>query len=253
MLSWKRSKRTTQIWLERKASNRTSQSWNYLVLLDWGRQVSSNSPEKKILDLPFTKCTRGEMFDCDTILRQELDQVAAEFSGNFFLVDRKYPGPFRQSRKLICIYCFCFHSGVKKIDSKFYSDFAGADFGTQAVESLQLCSMLHRKDENGYYRVLHSVPLCEYDWPLWSLDLFLFLMWHTAVEFSPSHPTTRSFGKPPHAFRRRVNILPNPSLSILLFVSSLALILFLYFSMPSALWSEDNSEAVYFPKWQRRC
>ena len=47
---------------------------------------------------------------------------------------------------------------MKKIDNKYYTNFMDSHFGEQVIESLQLCSMLKKKDESGYYHVEHTVP-----------------------------------------------------------------------------------------------
>ncbi len=56
-------------------------------------------------------------------------------------------------------HCLLCAAGIKKICSTHYAEFAEKQFGTQVVERLQLCAMMGPKDENGYYRVLHSVPI----------------------------------------------------------------------------------------------
>ncbi len=47
---------------------------------------------------------------------------------------------------------------MKKIDNKYYTNFMDSHFGEQVIESLQLCSMLKKKDESGYYHVEHAIP-----------------------------------------------------------------------------------------------
>ena len=47
--------------------------------------------------------------------------------------------------------------GIKKIDEVLYKEHIEAEFGQQYVNTLQLCAMLKKKAESGYYQVEHSV------------------------------------------------------------------------------------------------
>ncbi|CAH1253500.1 AKAP7, partial [Branchiostoma lanceolatum] len=47
--------------------------------------------------------------------------------------------------------------GIKKIDPKLYEEFKEQRFGEQVVKGLQLCSMLKRKEADGYYHTEEQV------------------------------------------------------------------------------------------------
>ncbi|XP_019638929.1 PREDICTED: A-kinase anchor protein 7-like isoform X2 [Branchiostoma belcheri] len=47
--------------------------------------------------------------------------------------------------------------GIKKIDPKLYEEFQEERFGDQVVEGLQLCSMLKKKEADGYYHTEEQV------------------------------------------------------------------------------------------------
>ncbi|XP_078613593.1 uncharacterized protein LOC144883158 isoform X2 [Branchiostoma floridae x Branchiostoma japonicum] len=47
--------------------------------------------------------------------------------------------------------------GIKKIDPKLYEEFNDQRFGEQVVEGLQLCSMLKKKEADGYYHTEEEV------------------------------------------------------------------------------------------------
>ncbi|KAI8501452.1 positive regulation of delayed rectifier potassium channel [Branchiostoma belcheri] len=47
--------------------------------------------------------------------------------------------------------------GIKKIDPKLYEEFQDERFGDQVVEGLQLCSMLKKKEADGYYHTEEQV------------------------------------------------------------------------------------------------
>eukprot|EP00058_Branchiostoma_floridae_P009159 XP_002594647.1 hypothetical protein BRAFLDRAFT_131751 [Branchiostoma floridae] len=47
--------------------------------------------------------------------------------------------------------------GIKKIDPKLYEEFNDQRFGEQVVEGLQLCSMLKKKETDGYYHTEEQV------------------------------------------------------------------------------------------------
>ncbi|XP_027981142.1 A-kinase anchoring protein 7 isoform X1 [Eumetopias jubatus] len=49
--------------------------------------------------------------------------------------------------------------GVKKIDPKFYEKFIGHRFGEEMVHRIDLCSMLKKKQSNGYYHCESSVVI----------------------------------------------------------------------------------------------
>ncbi|XP_077443636.1 A kinase (PRKA) anchor protein 7 isoform X2 [Stigmatopora argus] len=49
--------------------------------------------------------------------------------------------------------------GIKRVDSSLYSDYASRFFGEQAVERLDLCSMLKKKQRDGYYHTEASLQL----------------------------------------------------------------------------------------------
>ena len=49
--------------------------------------------------------------------------------------------------------------GIKKVDEKYYSDFAGFEFGQQQFSDILLCSMFDKKDEDGFYQVIDSIDL----------------------------------------------------------------------------------------------
>lgn len=49
--------------------------------------------------------------------------------------------------------------GIKKVDPGLYSSYTNNFFGDQTVERLDLCSMLKKKQEGGYYHTEASLPL----------------------------------------------------------------------------------------------
>lgn len=49
--------------------------------------------------------------------------------------------------------------GIKIVDEKYYEDFVGFEFGQQQFSNILLCSMLDKKDENGFYQVIDSIDL----------------------------------------------------------------------------------------------
>lgn len=63
----------------------------------------------------------------------------------------------------IYIYSICFihsfirsFSGLKKIDNALYEEFEKCDFGSDTINTLQLCAMGQPVDKHGYYHVDHS-------------------------------------------------------------------------------------------------
>ncbi|XP_053520776.1 A-kinase anchoring protein 7 isoform X3 [Artibeus jamaicensis] len=66
--------------------------------------------------------------------------------------------------------------GVKKIDPKFYEKFISHRFGEETVHRIDLCSMLKKKQSNGYYHCESSIAIgesstvlqsCRKDVPSW--------------------------------------------------------------------------------------
>lgn len=49
--------------------------------------------------------------------------------------------------------------GVKKIDPKLYEKFIGHRFGEEVVHCIDLCSMLKKKQSNGYYHCESSIVI----------------------------------------------------------------------------------------------
>ena len=49
--------------------------------------------------------------------------------------------------------------GIRHIDEKLYKDFLTCEFGKQKFSELLLCSMLSKKDDEGFYKVLDRIDL----------------------------------------------------------------------------------------------
>ncbi|KAK2856374.1 hypothetical protein Q5P01_005109 [Channa striata] len=49
--------------------------------------------------------------------------------------------------------------GIKRVDPALYSDYTNKFFGDQMVERVDLCSMLKKKQQDGYYHTESSLPL----------------------------------------------------------------------------------------------
>ena len=62
---------------------------------------------------------------------------------------------------LIDVILFCHFKGVKKIDPKFYENFISHRFGEEMVHRVDLCSMLKKKQSNGYYHCESSIVIGE--------------------------------------------------------------------------------------------
>lgn len=56
---------------------------------------------------------------------------------------------------------FCHFKGVKKIDPKLYEKFISHRFGEEMVHRVDLCSMLKKKQSNGYYHCESSIKIGE--------------------------------------------------------------------------------------------
>ncbi|XP_059885935.1 A-kinase anchoring protein 7 isoform X1 [Delphinus delphis] len=63
-------------------------------------------------------------------------------------------------KKLYFLLAVC-PSGVKKIDPKFYEKFISHRFGEEMVHRIDLCSMLKKKQSNGYYHCESSIVIGE--------------------------------------------------------------------------------------------
>ncbi|XP_054943475.1 A-kinase anchoring protein 7 isoform X2 [Physeter macrocephalus] len=61
-------------------------------------------------------------------------------------------------KKLYFLLAMC-PSGVKKIDPKFYEKFISHRFGEEMVHRIDLCSMLKKKQSNGYYHCESSIVI----------------------------------------------------------------------------------------------
>uniref|UniRef100_A0A8C0MEC2 A-kinase anchoring protein 7 n=1 Tax=Canis lupus familiaris TaxID=9615 RepID=A0A8C0MEC2_CANLF len=75
--------------------------------------------------------------------------------------------------------------GVKKIDPKFYEKFISHTFGEEMVHRIDLCSMLKKKQSNGYYHcessivienIVFSEGLCEHPIPHQAFSCLLLLI-----------------------------------------------------------------------------
>lgn len=62
---------------------------------------------------------------------------------------------------LIDMILFCHFKGVKKIDLKLYEKFISHRFGEEMVHRVDLCSMLKKKQNNGYYHCESSIIIGE--------------------------------------------------------------------------------------------
>ncbi|MED6289348.1 hypothetical protein CHARACLAT_001914, partial [Characodon lateralis] len=49
--------------------------------------------------------------------------------------------------------------GIKRVEPRLYSDYTNKFFGNQTVERLDLCSMLKKKQQDGYYHAETSLQL----------------------------------------------------------------------------------------------
>ncbi|XP_074541448.1 uncharacterized protein akap7 isoform X2 [Halichoeres trimaculatus] len=56
--------------------------------------------------------------------------------------------------------------GIKRVDPSLYSDYTNKFFGDQAVERVDLCSMLKKKQQDGYYHTETSLQLDLTQYPL---------------------------------------------------------------------------------------
>ena len=70
---------------------------------------------------------------------------------------------------LIDVILSCHFKGVKKIDPKLYEKFIGHRFGEEVVHCIDLCSMLKKKQSNGYYHCESSILIGE-----WHLKIIIF-------------------------------------------------------------------------------
>jgi len=68
---------------------------------------------------------------------------------------------------------------VKKIDSSLYEDFKSRYFGDEILHRLDLCSMLKKKQPNGYYYCESSIVFGKY--------IFIFLLYQLCVEVMPEN------------------------------------------------------------------
>lgn len=57
---------------------------------------------------------------------------------------------------------FCRFKGVKKIDPEVYEKFISHRFGEEMVHRIDLCSMLKKKQSNGYYHCESSIVIGEF-------------------------------------------------------------------------------------------
>lgn len=62
---------------------------------------------------------------------------------------------------MIDVILFCHFKGVKKIDPKFYEKFISHRFGEEMLHRIDLCSMMKKKQSNGYYHCESSIVIGE--------------------------------------------------------------------------------------------
>lgn len=64
---------------------------------------------------------------------------------------------------------------MKKIDPEFYEKFISHRFGEEVVHRIDLCSMLKKKQSNGYYHCESSIVIGECHFKIIYYLYFLFL------------------------------------------------------------------------------
>ena len=83
--------------------------------------------------------------------------------GKFFLGQVHYSHLFVHGQVyFLYIFQFSVLGGIKKIDESLYKEHINTEFGRQYVNTLQLCAMLKKKAESGYYQVDHCVQFGMY-------------------------------------------------------------------------------------------
>ena len=113
----------------------------------------------KVVYLGTNKESQEEMIDClqeaVIALQNELTANGIELKSNG--KDKFVPHVtiMKMSKNIVKMK----KKGIRHIDPKFYEDFSTLHFGTQKFSELLLCSMLDKKDDDGFYQVLGKIEL----------------------------------------------------------------------------------------------